>query len=47
MLWLGGASSPGSITYLNNTETKIQETRVLLNVACVTITVLLALVPLC
>lgn len=46
MLWLGGTSSTGSIICLHDTETKTQETRVLLNVACVTITLLLALVPL-
>lgn len=42
-----GTSSSGSITCLHNTETKTQETRVLLNIACVTITLMLALVPLC
>lgn len=47
MLWLGGTSNLGSITCLNNTETKTQETRVLLNTACVTVILLLALVQLC
>lgn len=47
MLRFGGTRSTGSITHLRNTETKTRETRVLLNTACVTITLLLALVPLC